>query len=56
VPALDGVRGVALLGVLLFHADGALPGGYLASVILFWDIPRQPRSFSIGNPRWCQTG
>jgi len=35
VPALDGLRGLALVGVLSFHANGALPGGYLGVDLFF---------------------
>lgn len=34
LPALDGVRGVAILGVLLFHT-GHLPGGFLGVDLFF---------------------
>lgn len=35
LPALDGLRGLALAGVLAFHADGALVGGYLGVDLFF---------------------
>jgi len=35
VPGLDGLRGLALGGVLLFHANSALPGGYLGVDLFF---------------------
>lgn len=35
LPALDGLRALALASVLLFHAGGALPGGYLGVDLFF---------------------
>ncbi|MGA9277443.1 acyltransferase family protein, partial [Ilumatobacter sp.] len=36
VPALDGIRAVAVIAVLLFHAEvGLLPGGFLGVSVFF---------------------
>lgn len=35
LPALDGLRGVAVIGVVLFHADALLKGGYLGVDLFF---------------------
>jgi peptidoglycan/LPS O-acetylase OafA/YrhL len=35
VLALDGLRAVAIVGVLAMHADGALPGGHLGVSVFF---------------------
>jgi peptidoglycan/LPS O-acetylase OafA/YrhL len=35
MPALDGLRGLGVLGVVFFHAEGALRGGYLGVDLFF---------------------
>ena len=37
-PDIDGLRAVSVLAVILFHLNGALPGGYI-SVDVFFESP-----------------
>ena len=34
-PALDGIRAVAVIAVIAFHATSSLPGGYLGVDVFF---------------------